>query len=67
MTVKISKDLGITWPTDFQVLLDENRGFGYSSLTMVDESTVGILYEGERDLYFQKIRLDELLGRERQV
>lgn len=61
MTVKLSKDLGFTWPTEHQVLLDENRGSGYSSLTMVDEETVGILYEGVRELYFQKIKLDELL------
>jgi sialidase-1 len=63
MTVKLSKDQGNTWPSEHQVLLDENRGFGYSSLAMVDEETVGILYEGVRDLYFQKIRLDELLKR----
>lgn len=61
MTVKLSKDYGKTWPLNQQVLLDESRGFGYSSLTMVDEMTVGILYEGERDLYFQKIRLHELM------
>jgi sialidase-1 len=64
MTVKLSKDHGKTWASEHQVLLDENRGFGYSSLTMVDEETVGILYEGVRDLYFQKIKLDELLKRE---
>lgn len=63
MTIKLSKDNGLTWPSEYQVLLDENRGFGYSSLTMIDEETVGILYEGVRDLYFQKIRLDELLKR----
>ncbi|MCC5908705.1 MAG: exo-alpha-sialidase [Balneolaceae bacterium] len=63
MTLKLSKDQGRTWPVAHQLLLDENRGFGYSSLTMVDEETVGILYEGVRDLYFQKIKLDELLGR----
>ena len=61
MSVKLSKDNGKTWPSEYQILLDENRGFGYSSLTMVDEETIGILYEGERDLYFQKIKLDELL------
>jgi len=62
MTMKLSKDQGVTWPSKYQVLLNENRGFGYSSLTMVGEETVGILYEGVRDLYFQKIRLDELLN-----
>lgn len=63
MSIKLSKDYGVTWPSEYQILLDENRGFGYSSLTMVDDETVGILYEGERDLYFQKIRLDELLSK----
>ena len=62
MTVRLSRDDGKSWPLNQQVLLDEGRGFGYSSLTMVDEETVGILYEGERDLYFQKIRLEELKG-----
>lgn len=61
MTIKLSRDLGETWPSNYQILLNENRGYGYSSLTMVNENTVGILYEGVRDLYFQKIRLDELL------
>lgn len=64
MSIKLSKDYGETWPSEYQILLDENRGFGYSSLTMVDDETVGILYEGERSLYFQKIKLDELTGRE---
>lgn len=62
MTVRLSSDYGKSWPLNQQVLLDEGRGFGYSSLTMTDEETIGILYEGERDLYFQKIRLEELKG-----
>jgi sialidase-1 len=33
---------------------------------MVDESHVGILYEGVKELYFQKIRVDELLGNKQQ-
>lgn len=63
MTLKLSKDYGKSWPLEHQLLLDKKQGFGYSSLTMVDEQTVGILYEGVRDLYFQKIPLYRLLER----
>ncbi len=55
MTIKASIDQGNTWPKEFQVLLNENQGFGYSCMTMVDKNTVGILYEGEKELYFQKL------------
>lgn len=63
MTLKLSKDYGESWPLENQLLLDEKQGFGYSSLTMVNEHTVGILYEGVRDLYFQKVPLYQLLDR----
>jgi dihydrodipicolinate synthase/N-acetylneuraminate lyase len=33
-------------------MLNEKQGFGYSCMTMVDENTVGILYEGVKELYF---------------
>ena len=40
---------------------DEGKGRGYSSLVMVDDETVGILYESSRaNLVFQKIHLKEL-------
>ncbi|MFH5833662.1 exo-alpha-sialidase [Halalkalibaculum sp. DA384] len=60
MTIKMSRDDGMSWPENRQVLLNGNRGFGYSCLTAVDEQTVGILYEGVRELYFQKVRISEL-------
>jgi len=62
MTIKASLDQGHTWPEANQVLLNENQGFGYSCMTMVDENTVGILYEGVKELYFQKVPVEELLG-----
>ncbi len=62
MTIKASLDQGHTWPEEHQVLLNENQGFGYSCMTMVDENTVGILYEGAKELYFQKVPVKELLG-----
>ncbi|MBX2816856.1 MAG: exo-alpha-sialidase [Saprospiraceae bacterium] len=62
ITIKISKDEGMTWPASWHTLIDEGRGRGYSCLTMIDESTVGILYEGSQaDLVFQRLSLDELL------
>lgn len=62
MTIKASLDGGHTWPEKHQVLLNETQGFGYSCMTMTDENTVGILYEGPKELYFQKVPVDELLG-----
>jgi sialidase-1 len=62
MTIKTSFDQGLTWPEANQVLLNETQGFGYSCMTMVDENTVGILYEGAKELYFQKVPVSELLG-----
>ncbi len=59
MTVRVSLDDGKTWPPDKQILLDDTGG-AYSSLVMVDEETLGILYESScADLVFQTISLDE--------
>ncbi|MFW6246338.1 MAG: sialidase family protein, partial [Tangfeifania sp.] len=63
MTIKSSLDGGHTWPEEHQVLLNENQGFGYSCMTMVDDNTVGILYEGAKELYFQKVSVEELLSK----
>jgi sialidase-1 len=62
MTIKASLDQGHTWPEANQVLLNETQGFGYSCMTIVDENTVGILYEGVKELYFQKVPVKEFLG-----
>ena len=57
MTVQMSLDDGTTW--NKQILLDEDGG-AYSSLVMVDDNTLGILYESSRaDLVFQTIQLKE--------
>ncbi len=61
MTLKASTDQGQSWPDEFQILLNEASGYGYSCLTMVNGNTVGILYEGLRDLIFQTVNLDEIL------
>ena len=59
MTVRVSLDDGKTWPTERSILLDV-KGGAYSSMAMVDDDTLGILYESSRaDLVFQKIELGE--------
>jgi len=63
MTVKTSFDEGLTWPESNQVLLYSPSCYGYSCLTMVDENTLGILYEGSKELYFQKIPVGFLIGK----
>ncbi len=63
-TIKVSFDNGMTWPEDYQILLDEGRGRGYPGITRVDDRHVGIVYEGSRsDLIFERLSLDELLKR----
>jgi sialidase-1 len=61
MTIKASLDQGNSWPEEYHVLLNEAPGFGYSCMTMVDDQHVGILYEGVKNLYFQKIPVAEIL------
>ncbi len=62
MTIKISKDWGMTWHPKYYTLIDEGQGRGYSSMTTIDENTVGILYEGSQaDLIFQRFSLEDLL------
>jgi sialidase-1 len=59
MTVRASLDDGKTWLSNRQISLDK-KGGAYSSLVMVDEETLGILYESSvADLVFQKIKLSE--------
>lgn len=61
ITIKASRDGGLTWPKENRILLDEETGAGYSCMSMIDEETVGILYEGSRSqLTFQRIKLNDL-------
>ncbi len=61
ITLKVSYDDGNTWPEEKHILLDEYSGRGYSCITTVDESTIGILYESSQaDIVFQTVSLDEL-------
>lgn len=61
ITLQISLDDGKSWPASHHLLLDSPGGM-YSSLVMIDDHTLGILYESSQaDLVFQKIPLSDLL------
>jgi sialidase-1 len=62
MTIKTSFDQGMTWPKVNQLELYEDEGYGYSCMTVIDDNHIGILYEGIKELYFEKIAVSELLG-----
>jgi sialate O-acetylesterase len=63
MMIKASSDDGLNWPEDRRVLLDTGRSAGYSCMTMIDDETVGILYEGsEAHMTFQRVPLADLFG-----
>ena len=62
ITVKASLDGGTTWSDDNQVLLDEEYGWGYSCLTLVDSETIGILYEASTaHMTFQTVKIRDLV------
>ena len=62
ITIKASLDGGLTFPAEYDVLLDEDYGWGYSCLTMIDEETVGILYESSvAHMTFQAVKLTDLI------
>lgn len=62
ITIKISLDGGYTWPDEYQLLLDEGYGWGYSCLTMIDKETIGILYESSvAHMTFQSIKLKDII------
>lgn len=62
MTIKASLNDGRTWKPENSLLIDKGEGWGYSCLTMIDQETVGILYESSRaHIYFQAIPLKEIV------
>ena len=61
--ITISLDKGLTWLPEHQIMLNEAEGWGYSCLTMIDEETIGILYESSvAHMTFQAVKLTDLLG-----
>lgn len=61
LTIKASLDLGESWSTKNELLIDERKFYGYSSLTRIDAKTIGFLYEGIKDLYFVRIPVSEII------
>ena len=62
ITLKASLDGGLTWPEEYQILLDEEFGWGYSCLTLVDSETIGILYEASvAHMTFQTVKIKDLI------
>ena len=62
ITIKASLDDGLTWPVEHQLLLDEGSSAGYSCMSMIDEETVGILYEGSQShMTFQRVKISDIL------
>lgn len=60
MTLKVSADLGKSWPQPWHTLLDEGQSAGYSCLTRIDSETVGVLFEGSRaHLTFLRLELPD--------
>ena len=64
MTLKVSLDDGKTWPEKGWILYDEYRSAGYSSITSIDEHTIGIFYESSQThLAFIQVKLEEILSK----
>lgn len=61
ISIKASMDMGETWLPANQVLIDERISYGYSSLTKIDDNTIGILYEGIKDLYLVKVAVSDII------
>lgn len=62
ITVKASLDLGESWQPQHERLIDERSSYGYSSMSKIDDDTIGLLYEGERALYFVRIPVSDVLN-----
>lgn len=60
ITIQASLDKGATWT--HKLLVDAGSSLGYSCLTMVDNATVGILYESSRgNIFFQAVPLVDII------
>jgi len=61
MTIKVSPDLGATWPENQQLLIDEGSSAGYPSATIIDDNYIGVLFEGSTaEITFMRVPLSAL-------
>lgn len=63
MTVKASLNDGDAWRKNHALLYDNRNGAGYSALSPVDDKHIGVLYEGNRYLYFLRLPYKEILNK----
>ena len=62
ISIKASLDNGKSWNEKYQIMLDEDEGWGYSCLTLIDKETIGILYESSvAHMTFQAIKIKDLI------
>ena len=60
ITIQASLDKGVTW--EYSLLMDSGGSLGYSCLSMIDNATVGILYESSRgNIFFQAVPLVDIV------
>lgn len=59
MTVKLSRDLGLTWKESDARLYDSRSCFGYSCLAVASAHHIGVLYEGKGSMLYLRLPLDE--------
>ncbi len=63
MTIKVSQNNGRTWPYTLRTLYDYRTLNGYSSLSNIGDTHLGVLYEGRTEIWFLRIPFSELLGK----
>lgn len=59
MTLKVSRDQGLTWPDHDARLYDSRACFGYSCLAIAGPDHIGVLYEGRSSMLFLRFPLAE--------
>lgn len=59
MTLKLSRDQGLTWPDNAARLYDSRSCFGYSCLAPAGPNHVGVVYEGSGSMLYLKFALSE--------
>lgn len=68
ITIKVSFDDGKNWPSEYHFLLDAKAGRGYSCMTKIDDTHIGILYESSQaDLAFQIVPIEKILTQNKQL
>ncbi|MDR2704251.1 MAG: glycoside hydrolase [Planctomycetaceae bacterium] len=60
MTLQVSEDDGMTWTKKRK--LYEPYSYGYSSLCLIDNDTIGVVYETTGGLIFQKVNISDLIS-----